>query len=185
MFNVANVCLPHGQDFEVRTLVRLGRLSGGYCVAPLEMVFLAWVGKCGSWHSGFLATSLISCMHQGWPAGHLRCCCWFSIYIRPCRFLFGLSLSLIGCQWHHRWRLAGEGFFCVSCLFTSVVETIATSASSIANLLWVVTWLADVLGCLLFTLVLLASSLRFFVRGSFAKWGMLPLCHGERRAVLM
>ena len=76
----------------------------------------------------------------------------------------------------------GGGFFCVGCVFTSVVVSIATPVSRIANLLWVVTWLAGGLVCLLLTLVLLASSLRFFVRGSFAKWGALPLCHGGRKS---
>ena len=83
-------------------------------------------------------------------------------------------------------KIGGRGeFFCVGCVFTSVVVSIVTSASSIANLLWVVTWLAGGLVCLLLTLVLLASSLRFFVRGLFAKRGVLPLCHRGGRAALL
>ena len=46
-------------------------------------------------------------------------------------------------------------------------------------------WLADGLVCLLLTLILIASSLCFLVCGSFAKKGVLPLCHGGGRAALL
>ena len=60
-------------------------------------------------------------------------------------------------------KIGGGRGVCVSCIFTAAVESIALSASSIANLLSVVIWLTGGLVCLLLTLVLLASSLRFFV----------------------
>ena len=80
----------------------------------------------------------------------------------------------------------GGGVFCVCCVFTASVMSIASSVvSSIANLLWVITWLAGGLVSLLLTLILIASSLRFFVCGSFAKRDVLPLCHGGGRAALL
>ena len=65
------------------------------------------------------------------------------------------------------------GVFWVCCVFTASVMSIASSvASSIANLLWVVTCLAGGIVRVLLALFLLASSLRFFVRWSFAKRGV-------------
>ena len=80
----------------------------------------------------------------------------------------------------------GEGVFWVCCVFTASVMSIASSvASSIADLLWAVTWLAGGLVCPLLTLIWIASSLRFFVCGSFAKRGVLPLYHRGGRAPLL
>ena len=80
----------------------------------------------------------------------------------------------------------GGGILWVWRLFTvSVVFMESSVVSSIQNLLGVVTWLAGELVCLLPTLILIASSLCFFVCGSFAKRGVLPLCHGGGRAALL
>ena len=80
----------------------------------------------------------------------------------------------------------GGGVLCVCCLFTaSVVSTESSVVSSIANLLYVVAWLAGGLVWLLLAFILNTSSLRFFLCGWFAKRDVLPICHGGGVAALL